>query len=478
MQKSFYITTTLPYVNAIPHIGFASEIVRADIIARHKELMGHQIFFNTGTDEHGAKLYQAAREAGKDVQVYVNEYAEKFRELKVMLGLHKDIHFIRTTDPHHMKSAQEFWHRCQKNGYIYKKEYEAKYCVGCELEKTDSELENGHCPLHPTKNIEILKEENYFFAFSKFQKQLLTMYRSRPDFVRPDFRLREITLFVEHGLQDFSISRLKEKMPWGVPVPEDDNQVMYVWFDALVNYISTLGWPEDENTFNRFWRDGTPVQYAGKDNLRQQSALWQAMLMAAGLPTTHMVVIGGFVKGEGGLKMSKSLGNTIDPLAVVTEYGTDALRYFIARHIHPFEDTPVSLGHIREAYTADLVNGLGNLVARVMKLSEIHLELGVRSDSALLPKEYIDALEAFNIHAAIQYVERRIKALDKKITDTKPFLVVKENPKEGKRLIEEAVIELYTIARLLTPFLPETSKKIQTAVVENKMPLSLFPRKE
>lgn len=477
MQKSFYITTALPYVNAPPHIGFASEMVRADIIARHKELMGHQIFFNTGTDEHGAKLYQAAREAGKDIQVYVNEYAEKFRELKKSLGLYDDLHFIRTTDEHHISAAQEFWRRCQKNGYIYKKEYEAKYCVGCELEKTDSELENGHCPLHPTKSIEILKEENYFFAFSKFQKQLLALYRSRPDFVRPDFRLREITLFVERGLQDFSISRLKEKMPWGVPVPDDDNQVMYVWFDALVNYISTLGWPEDENTFNRFWRDGTPVQYAGKDNLRQQSAMWQAMLMAAGLPTTHTVVIGGFVKGEGGLKMSKSLGNTIDPLAVVTEYGIDALRYFIARHIHPFEDTPVSLGHIHEAYTADLVNGLGNLVARVMKLSETHLEPGVRSDSALLPKEYIDALGAFDIHAAIQYVERRIKALDKKITDTKPFSVVKENPEEGKRLIEEAATELYAIARLLTPFLPETSKKIQIAVVENKMPLPLFPRK-
>lgn len=476
-KKPFYITTTLPYVNASPHIGFASEIVRADIIARHKELTGHEVFFNTGTDEHGAKLFQAAQEAGKEVQTYVDEYAEKFRELKGVLGLHDDIHFIRTTNPHHVSAAQEFWQRCVKNDYIYKKEYEAKYCVGCELEKTDSELVDGRCPLHPTRELEIIREENYFFAFSKFQDKLLEIYRSCPDFVRPDFRHKEITLFVERGLQDFSISRLKEKMPWGVPVPGDDEHVMYVWFDALVNYISTLGWPEDEEKFNRFWRDGTPVQYAGKDNLRQQSAMWQAMLMAADLPTTHTVVIGGFVTGDGGVKMSKSLGNVIDPLEVVNEYGTEALRYYIARHIHPFEDTPVTLEAIKEAYNSGLVNGLGNLAARVMKLSETHLAPGIRSDSALPPQEYTEAFERFEIQVAAQYIWGRIQTLDKTISETKPFSVVKENPEEGKRLIGEAVTELYTIARLLVPFMPETAKKIQVAIMENKMPASLFPRK-
>src|SRR3989344_666071 len=281
-KKAFYLTTTLPYVNAEPHIGFALEIVHADIVARYHKLLGDEDFFNTGTDEHGTKIYRKALEEGKDPQKYVDEYADKFRSLKEKLNLYADLHFIRTTDAHHKTAAQEFWRLCLKKGDIYKKDYQLKYCVGCELEKTESELEGGRCPIHQNLEIELINEENYFFRWSKYQKDLLTLYEKHQDLVVPDFRFNEIKKFVETGLEDFSISRLKKKMPWGVSVPDDEEHVMFVWFDALINYISTLGWPEDEVNFEKFWPG---VQIAGKDNLRQQSAMWQAMLLSAGIST-------------------------------------------------------------------------------------------------------------------------------------------------------------------------------------------------
>ena len=270
-KKKFYLTTTLPYVNSDPHIGFAMEIIRADVITRYKRLMGFDVFFNTGTDEHGAKIHENALKQGVPVQEYVDGYASKFQELTKALNV-EDVHFIRTTDEKHVRAAEEMWKRCFDNGFIYKKKYQTKYCVGCELNKTDSELVDGKCPLHTNRDIELIDEENYFFKFSEFQKPLLDFYAKNPDFVIPNFRFNEIKSFVERGLEDFSISRLKEKMPWGVPVPNDDAHVMYVWFDALTSYISTLGWGTDEKDFD-FWKEGTPVQYCGKDNLRQQSSM-------------------------------------------------------------------------------------------------------------------------------------------------------------------------------------------------------------
>ena len=242
MKKKFYITTTLPYVNAEPHIGFALEIVQADVVARYHRLLGEEVIFNFGTDEHGLKIYRKALEEGKDPKAYCDEYAAKFDNLKTALTL-SYTHFIRTTDEHHIKAAQEFWRRCDKNGDIYKKNYKIRYCVGCELEKTDSDLEDGKCPIHPNYELEIIEEENYFFRFSKYQKPLLDFYEKYPKFVIPEGKYNEIKVFVKAGLEDFSISRLKTKMPWGIDVPGDPEQVMFVWYDALVNYIPTLGWP-------------------------------------------------------------------------------------------------------------------------------------------------------------------------------------------------------------------------------------------
>lgn len=474
-KKKFYLTTTLPYVNADPHIGFALEIVHADIIARYKRLMGCEVFFNTGTDEHGQKIYERALAEGKDPQAYVDEYATRFEKLRETLGL-SYTHFIRTTAPHHKAAAQEFWKRCFEAGDIYKKLYKVKYCVGCELEKTDSELTEGKCPLHPNKELEIREEENYFFRFSKYQEKLLMLYQERPDFVVPETRMNEIRSFVERGLEDFSISRLREKMSWGVPVPNDDAHVMYVWFDALINYISTTGWPEKED-FDGFWPG---VQIAGKDNLRQQSAMWQAMLMSAQLPNSRQIWIHGFIT-SGGQKMSKSLGNVIDPLAIVKEYGTDALRYYLARHVHPFEDSDFTMEHFTEVYNANLANGLGNQVARIMKLAETHLPKPVLVTDEPFEKAYIDLLNQYRLNEALDMLFAEIQKADGFIQETAPFKRVKSDDSVvvagAVADIEKLVQHLYRVAGYLTPFMPETAEKIKKAVRENKMPVTLFPRK-
>jgi methionyl-tRNA synthetase len=479
-KKAFYLTTTLPYVNAEPHIGFALEIVHADIAARYHKLRGDDVFLNTGTDEHGIKIYRNAIEEGKDPKRYADEYAGKFRNLKKKLNLFPDLHFIRTTDSNHKAAAQEFWKRCANNGDIYKKNYTTKYCVGCELEKTDSELADGACATHPNLKIELIDEENYFFRFSKYRDQLMRLYENRPDFVVPDYRFNEIKRFVEDGLQDFSISRLAKKMPWGIPVPGDETHVMYVWFDALINYISTLGWPQDEGNFTKFWgtiQEPNGIQMAGKDQIRQQAAMWQAMLMSAGLPPTKQILIHGFIN-VGGQKMSKSLGNVVDPIAIVDEYGVDALRYFLARHIHQFEDSDFTVAKFKEAYNAHLANGLGNLAARVMRLSETHLPAPVKVEFVPYPEEFTGALDRYEVQAAADYVWSRIQALDQKINATEPFKVVKENGIKGKALIEEMVRELALIAQMIEAILPAVSGKIINAIASNKKPESLFPRKE
>ncbi len=475
--KKFYLTTTLPYVNSDPHIGFAMEIVRADVIARHKRLVGCDVFFNTGTDEHGAKIHENAVKQGVDVQSYVDGYAEKFRELTTALNI-KDVHFIRTTDEKHVAAAKEMWRRCYDNGYIYKKTYQSKYCVGCELNKTDSELVDGKCPLHTNRDIELIDEENYFFKFSAFQKPLLDFYAANPTFVIPDFRFNEIKAFVERGLEDFSISRLKSKMPWGVDVPGDSDHVMYVWFDALTSYISTLGFGTDEKDFV-YWAEGEPVQYCGKDNLRQQSAMWQAMLMAAGLPNSKHIIIDGFIT-SGGQKMSKSLGNVISPFDIinefksVTDYPEEVLRFVLLHDISSFEDGDLTMEGIKMSYTAHLQNGIGNLTNRIMKMATSSQT--VADITQTIAEEDTD-LKQFDIKKSLGNIMARINALDKKIQDEEPFKVIKVDEARGKMVIKELLNELYVVAKNLQIFLPQTSAKIIECICESKMPeKALFGR--
>lgn len=483
-SKLFYITTTLPYVNSEAHLGHALEFVRADIIARYHALLGEEVFFNTGTDEHGQKIYQKSLENKQDPKEFVDFYAEKFKELLNLLGVTEargiTRNFIRTTDAHHIKAAQEFWRVCDKNGYIYKKNYQVKYCVGCELEKTDSDLVNGKCPDHPNRELELRNEENYFFKFSAFSEKLLTFYRANQNFVIPDFRYKEIKIFVESGLQDFSISRLKTKMPWGIDVPGDSDHTMYVWFDALVNYVSAIGWPNDSEKFKKWQIEtGGMIQYCGKDNLRQQSAMWQAMLMAADLPNSQNIIIDGFVTGAGGVKMSKSIGNVTSPLELLKEYGTDALRYYVAREVHPFEDTPFTPESFKEAYNANLANGLGNLVSRVMKMAETNLSSPVVSSEKISTEEYDQALREFNIQKATDYVWSKISAVDAKIQSTQPFKLVKTDKEKGAEIIQDLVRDLFVIGYLLKPIMPETAENILRLIKENKSPEKpLFLRKD
>ena len=465
-------------------MGHALEMVRADVIARYKKIIGFEVFFNTGTDEHGQKIYQKALENKQTPEDYTDFYAGKFKELIKSLGITEEMgivrNFIRTTDAGHVKSAQAFWQVCDQNGYIYKKNYQIKYCVGCELEKTDSDLVNGCCPDHPNLELEIRNEENYFFKFSELQKPLLAFYDEHPNFVIPDFRFKEIRNFVEAGLSDFSISRLKSKMPWGIEVPGDVNHVMYVWFDALVNYISAIGWPEDMEKFNRWHVEtGGMVQYCGKDNLRQQSAMWQAMLMAAKLPNSRTVVIDGFVTGAGGIKMSKSLGNGINPLDLIRDYGTDALRYYVTRELSSFEDSPMTLEMFKESYNANLANGLGNLVSRVMKMAETNLSELVNTPKTFFSAEYEEALGSFNIQKAMDIIWQKIAIVDVKIQTSQPFKLVKTDKEKGVEIIKELVSDLFAIAYLLIPILPETAQKILKLIKENKTPETpLFLRKD
>jgi len=482
MKKKFYITTTLPYVNAEPHLGFALEIVQADVIARHKTLEGFDVFFNFGTDEHGQKIYQAAQRAGKEPQQYCDEYATKFNSLKEALNL-SYTNFIRTTDKHHIKAAQEFWKLCDKNGDIYKKNYPVKYCVGCELEKTDSELINGRCPLHPDKDLEVREEENYFFKWSNYQQKLLDLYESQPDFVVPEKRFNEIKNFVRSGLQDFSISRLKEKMPWGVPVPGDPDHVMYVWFDALVNYISAIDWPNDLDKFESFW---PAIQVAGKDNLRQQSAMWQTMLMSAGLKPSKQIWIHGFITNEG-QKMSKSLGNVVNPLDLIKQYGTDAVRYYLLKYIHPFEDSNFTIESFKEVYNADLANGLGNLVSRTAQMIEQYLKgkvqiswEGIESHKKTAQFQEIKRLiEEYKFNFALQMVDVYINNSNQTIEATKPWKLWEEGKIDKVSFIlSEVAGRILIIAEHLKPFVPFTAEKIIKQFTARKIKKEelLFPR--
>lgn len=474
-MKPFYITTTLPYVNAEPHVGFAMEIIRADTIARYKKLQGYDVFFNTGTDEHGQKLAEAAEKASMPVQAYVDQYSTRFKDLLPVLGILSDIHFVRTTDTHHEAAAQAFWARVADNGYIYKKNYSAKYCVGCEETKTDSELtEDGRCAIHPNRELEIREEENYFFKFSAFGDKLLALYDAGAFRVIPDSRFNEMKEFIKRGLEDFSISRLKSKMSWGVPVPNDPEHVMYVWFDALANYISTLGWPEDGAVFEKYWQNGTPTQYCGKDNTRFQSVMWQAMLLAANLPSSYAVVVNGFIT-SGGQKMSKSIGNVISPFDVialfkdVTPFPEDVLRFVLMHDISTFEDGDLTIESIKHSYATHLANGIGNLTSRIMKMATTYGVTLEVQESLMMPEVAVQ-MDAFDLTLAMKGIQSRISLIDEKIATYQPFKTIKEDEAKAKAQVQELLADLAQVAFTLQPFLPRTALEIQTLIRENRMP--------
>lgn len=489
-NKNFYITTTLPYVNASPHIGFAMEIIKADIVARYKRYLGYEVFFNTGTDEHGQKLFESAKKEGITPKEFVDNSFLNFLNLTKALNISNNT-FIRTTEEKHILATKEIWKRCKDNGYIYKKNYKMSYCVGCESEKQLSELdENGKCPDHPNRELEIREEENYFFAFSKLEKKLLDFYKENENFVIPDFRYKEIKNFVKKGLQDFSISRLKTKMEWGIPVPDDEDHVMYVWFDALTNYISTLDWPKEENSnFEKYWSQKENikrevVQYCGKDNLRYQAAIWQAILMAAKLPNSTNIIINGFIV-SGGQKMSKSLGNVISPYNVIefykdfTDFPEEVLRFVLAYNVSNFEDSDITLELIKSSYISFLQNGIGNQISRIMKLSSLYLnkeevkDIFEKRDLAL-SEDFQDYLNSYKINEAINSIIEKQKKLDEYIQKTEPFKLLKSQEsidiEKGKEILKKCLLDILDISLYLSFFMPKTSEKINSLIKENNMP--------
>lgn len=473
-----YFTTTLPYVNADPHIGHALEMLQTDVLVRAARAGGEEVFFNSGVDEHGQKILQAAQKAQKEVQDFVDGYAGEFNKLFEALGLSEHT-FIRTTDKTHVAAAQEMWRICDAAGDIYKKSYTGLYCVGCEAYKTDKELVNGECTDHSGAKLEEITEENYFFKLSKYEKPLLE-YLGKDERTLPSWRREEAITFVRDGLEDVSISRDKARLSWGITVPGDDTQVMYVWFDALTNYLSTLGWREDKDgNFKKFWKEGRVVQMAGKDQIRFQSILWQAMLMSAKIKNTDQVFYHGFIN-SGGRKMSKSIGNVINPYDLIEKYGTDATRYILLRHVHPSKDTDITWEHLDEWYTANLVNGLGNLVARVMTLAQKHIETPVSVNTISVTKEVSSELEEFSFNEAMNSIFVKIGAADEHMTTTEPYKKIKSveesEQAQARSDIEFLVQSLAVIASDLAYFMPTTSKTILDAIQTNTKPENLFPR--
>ncbi len=474
MAEKFYLTTPIFYPNAKLHMGHAYTTTLCDILARYHRLKGEETYLLTGSDENTQKVVLAAKKEGKDPKTFLDEIVENFKKLFSSLNISYD-QFIRTSDERiHWPGAIALWQKLVEAGDIYKKKYEGLYCVGHEAFITEKELLDGKCPDHGTTP-ELIREENYFFKLSRYTSAVKEKIESGELEIIPETRKNEILSLLNSGLEDVSFSRPRTSASVGIPVPNDDSQVMYVWCDALSNYITALGYGRGEEMYKKFWP--ADVHVMGKDILRFHAAIWPAMLISAGLPLPKSLLVHGFIT-SGGKKMSKTLGNVIDPEELLAEYGTDAVRYYLARHISPFEDGDITQEHFKEAYNADLANGLGNVAARIMTLAQTHLAEPATVEFVPYPKEWTSALESFEVNRAAEYVWDRIQALDKKITETEPFKLIKTDVEAGKRLIAELVRELAAIDLLLEPFVPETSKKIIEAIMANKKPETLFPRKD
>lgn len=467
-KKPFYITTAIAYANAAPHIGHAFEFVTADVHARRAKEQGCDVRFVTGMDEHGQKIEQKAKEQGTDVRQFVDKHADTFKELDAMLGVQYDF-FVRTSDKEkHHRGAQALWNKLAEKGDLEKRTYAALYCVGCEEFKTEKDLnENKECPIH-LKAPETVEEENYFFKLSKYTEAIKEKIEKDELRIYPETRKNEILALLGRGLEDVSFSRPVSKVSWGIPVPGDDTQVMYVWCDALSNYITALGYGTEEFRSD-LWENATHV--IGKDILRFHAAIWPGMLLSAGLPLPKRILVHGHIT-SGGQKMSKSLGNVIDPQEVIdlfkpaTDFAGEALRFVLLHEVPSFEDGDITMESLKSVYTSYLVNGIGNMTSRIMKLASTY-GVAPAGHGEVVVSHYMDNFDAKSALNALTHV---CNLLDKKIQDTEPFKVIKVDEAKGKEMIGELLSELHSIAKALTIFMPQTSAKILECIRENKMP--------
>lgn len=502
-MSKFYITTSIPYVNAPPHIGFAMELLEADAIARYRRLEGDDVFFLTGTDDNALKTGRAAQAAGRDFKEFVDENAMRFADLKKLVNSSAD-DFIRTSDQaRHWPGAQELWRRLVQAGDIYKSTYKGLYCVGHEAFVMEKELIDGLCPDH-NKAPEVIEEENYFFRLSRFTQDIKKLIESDKLAIVPEKRKNEVLAFLAEGLGDISFSRPAKDIPWGIPVPGDASQSMYVWCDALSNYITALGFgQEDKAKFAAYWP--ADVHVIGKDIVRFHALIWPGMLLSAGLPLPKSILVHGFIV-SGGKKMSKTLGNVVDPFEIGEKYGGDALRYFLLREIPVFEDGDFTIERFETAYTANLANGIGNLASRTAAMVESYfagtlqrptedllasvpvktnidilgtgaentkaegMSISYLADNSAVPA-YKKAMQEYRLNEAADVTWQLIGILDKYIQDYEPFKLVKTDKDKTQAVLWQVMHSLEVVARLLYPFLPETATKLDAVLgIDSRKP--------
>ncbi len=464
-MSKFYITTAISYTNAPPHIGHALELVETDVLARHHRLLGDETFFLTGTDEHGAKIARAAERDGKEPQEFTDSIAAKFAELAKVLNISNDF-FIRTTDQtNHWPGVLKIWEAIKSSGDLYKGEYEGLYCVGHEAFIKKSELQDGVCSDHQTEP-EKIKEENYFFKLTKYKKQLKKAYEDGIIKIKPASRTNEILAMLEDS-EDISFSRPSKDLKWGIPVPEDKTQTIYVWADALTNYLSAIGYGRNDD-FKKFWP--ADVHVIGKDILRFHAIIWPAMILSAGLELPKSIFVHGFITADGE-KMSKTIGNVIDPFELVKKYGIDPVRYYLLREIPSTEDGDFSYKKLEDRYNGDLANNLGNLVSRVAKLIETKLEGELVFEKRFLDgeieKEVADAKDAcdkkigeFKLHEALAAIWDLLGRANRYVDDNRPWADAGDHPEHFLKTMTTLVYLIINSAKLFQPFLPETAEKI------------------
>ncbi len=475
---NFYIATAIPYVNDKPHIGHAMDFMYADVVARYRRSLGDHVAFSIGTDEHGLKIAEKAAEKQQDPKEFADSIVPMWQNFASIASISND-RFVRTTDEGHVERSQLIWKNLKE--YLYKGTYVGYYCVGCEEYKTETHVKetNGTCPLH-SRPYEKLKEENYFFKLSAFTERLLIEIESGKFRVVPESKKNEIVNIIKGGLDDISVSRPKDKISWGIPVPGDTHHVMYVWFEALMNYITVLGYPEHPD-FKTFWP--ADVQVIGKDILRFHAAIWPAMLMGLEIALPKTLYVHGHVTSDG-KKMSKTLGNVIDPVALIEEYGADAVRYYLLRHIPSHDDGDFSLAQFLKVHDTELANELGNAVQRVGSMTMRYLDgvLGDVPESEHDQGQYHEALAGFRFDKALEEVWEQVRGLNQYIETTKPWEIAKSGDTVHLReVLAYCVSCLNEIADLLAPFMPTTATKILAIFKDGIVRLpatTLFPKKE
>jgi methionyl-tRNA synthetase len=477
MGKNLYITTAIPYVNGVPHIGHALDYTLADIWSRYQKQNGREVRFQVGTDEHGNKIAAKAQESNMDPQSYVDSMYGNFQQLISALNV-EYTDFIRTTDGHHKGAVQYIWQ--QLHEYIYKGSYEGWYCQGCESFVTDKEAteNNGVCPDHQTP-YERLSEDNYYFKASAFSDTIRQAIETDKLKIVPEFRKKEFLELIKDGLKDVSISRPRKNLSWGVSVPGDDTQVMYVWLDALSNYITVLGYP-DNDAWKEFWP--ADVQVVGKDILRFHAGIWPAILLGLGLPLPKTLLVHGFVN-VGGAKMSKSLGNGVAPMDVINSYGTDAFRYYFSRHVPTQDDGDFTWEKFELAYNNELGNDLGNLVQRVASMI-LRYQAGVIGEASQTEHDmgpYRQAMKDFAFNTAIDEVWGTVRSLNQYLENVKPWEIAKNKEKDTEaaehlsEVLAYASSTLIQVADLLLPFMPSTAQAIHTLFVSGVVPNDIKP---